>query len=75
MRDLEREFGAGDAGFTCVQGKILYFVSVLFFFKKSFDAVDKILNILDVERGGLGGRRERDGTGDVPYDDIVNLVL
>ena len=32
-------------------------------------------NILGVDRGGLGGHGERDGTGAVPYNDIVNLVL
>ena len=47
----------------------------MFFQKKPFDAVGKIPNILGVDRGGLGGHGERDGTGAVPYDDIVNLVL
>ena len=51
------------------------FLVYYFFLKKPFDAVGKIPNILDVERGGLGGHGERDGTGTVPYDDIVNLVL
>ena len=63
--------GVGDWGrrFCKKKEKFYDFVDGLFFFiKKPFDAVDKILNILGVDRG--------DGTaqGPVPYDDIVNLV-
>ena len=53
----------------------IHFLVYYFFSKKTFDAVGKMPNILGVDRGGLGGHGERDGTGAVPYNDIVNLVL
>ena len=61
--------------FACATGKQYIFLRIVFFLKKPFDAVGKIPNILGVDRGGLGGHGERDGTGAVPYNDIVNLVL
>ncbi len=36
-------------GFACATGKQCIFFAYCFFLKKSFDAVDKIPNILDVD--------------------------
>ena len=81
FRAKNRGLGAGDWRlgnrflYVKIKKTIRSFGILFSFLKKPFDAVGKIPNILDVERGGLGGHGERDGTGTVPYDDIVNLVL
>ena len=75
MRDLEQKRGDWWKRISHVRERKQYiFLTCCFFLKKSFDAVGKIPNILSVERGGLGGHGEWDGTGTVPYDDIVNLL-